>query len=169
MAVFFRVLTIPGNINSCQGNFAQLSDSRIDQLRASFATSRPKITVRYYDVSGNWISNTQHVITVEALPLKPSEVTDGYFATVTNESWSQFAAADLQAEFTLAVNKGASVGLEDVVGAGPLGTGTSLTAQRIPYSTIRTGSSWRVLKKNNSLITVTRDADGRMYWYQRQP
>ena len=165
---FFRVLTIPNNINSCQGNFAQLSDSRIDQLRASFATSRPKITVRYYDVSGNWISNTQHVITVEALPLKPSEVTDGYFATVTNESWSQFAAADLQAEFTLAVNKGASVGLEDVVGAGPLGTGTSLTAQRLPYSTVRTGSSWRVLKKNNSLITVTRDADGRMYWYQRQ-
>lgn len=163
---FFRVLTIPSNINSCQGNFAELSDTRIDQLRSSFATSRPKITIRYYDVSGNWISNTQHVITIEALPLKPSEVTAGYFATITNESWSQFAAADLQTEFTLAVTKGASVGLEDVVGAGPLGA--TLTAQRLPYSTVRTGSSWRVIKTNNSLITVTRDADGRMYWYQRQ-
>ena len=164
---FFRILTDPTNNNSCQGNFAELSNLRIDQLRASFATSRPKITVRYYDVSGNWIANTQHVVIVEALPPKPSEVLDGHFATVTNDSWSQFAAANLQTEFTLAVNKGVSVGLEDVVGAGPLGS--SLTAQRLPYSTIRTGSSWRVLKKNNSLITVTRDADGRMYWYQRQP
>lgn len=164
---YLKILTNPNNNNSCAGNFAELSNSRIDQLRVSFATNRPKITVRYYDISGSSIANTQHVITVEALPLKPTEVTDGHFATVTNASWGEFAPANLQTEFTLAVNKGASVGLEVVVGAGPLSS--SLTAQQLPYSTVRTGSSWRVLKKNDSLITVTRDADARMYWYQRQP
>lgn len=163
---FLRILTNQSDNNTCQGNFARLSDNRIDQLRASFSNVRPKITVFYYDVDGNRIPNAQHVINVEALPLKPSEVTDGYFATVTDSSWSQFAAANLKTEFTLVVSKGASVGLEDVIGAGPLGS--SLDAQRLPFSTVRTGSSWRVLKTNNSLITVTRDADGRMYWYQRQ-
>lgn len=164
---YLKILTDPTDNNSCAGNFAELSDSRINQLKASFATTRPKITVRYFDVFGNSISNTQHVITVEALPLKPSEVTDGHFATVTNASWTQFAAANLQTEFTLVVNKGASVGLEDVVGAGPVGS--TLSEQRLPFSTVRTGSSWRANKANDSLITVTRDADGRMYWYQRQP
>lgn len=164
---YLEILPDTNDETTCVGNFAELSNSRIDQLRASFATTRPKITVRYYDTSGNRIANTEHVITVEALPLKPSEVTDGYFATVTNTSWSQFAAANLQTEFTLAVTKGSSVGLEDVVGAGP--PGSTLTEQRLPFSTVRTGSSWRANKANNSLITVTRDADGRMYWYQRQP
>jgi hypothetical protein len=164
---YLEILPNPSDENTCAGNFAELSDSRINQLRASFATARPKITVRYYDENDTLIPNSEHVITVEALPLKPSEVTDGHFATVTNASWTQFAAADLQTEFTLAVNKGASVGLEDVVGAGPLGS--TLSSQNLPFSTVRTGSSWRVLKANNNLITVTRDADGRMYWYQRQP
>lgn len=166
---YLKILTNSNDNNSCAGNFAALNDSRIDQLRANFSTSRPKITVRYYDISGNSIANTQHVITVEALPLKPSEVTDGHFATVTNTSWSQFEAANLESEFTLAINKGASVGLEDVVGASPLGLTILDEVQNLPFSTIRTGFSWRVLKMNDSLNTVTRDSDGRMYWYQRQP
>lgn len=164
---YLEKLSIPTNLNSCEGNFATLSDARIDSLRATFAVVRPKITVRYYDVNGNSISNAQHVITVEALPLKPNEVDDGYFATITNTSWNQFAAANLEAEFTLTVNKGATVGLEDVVGAGPIGS--SLSTQNLPFTTVRTGNSWRALKANSYLITVTRDADGRMYWYQRQP
>jgi hypothetical protein len=164
---YLEILPDTNDESTCVGNFAELSNSRIDQLRTSFATSRPKITVRYYDTSGNRIANTEHVITVEALPLKPSEVPDGYFATVTNASWSEFTSANLLNEFTLAVNKGASVGLEDVVGAAPLGS--SLNIQRLPFSTVRTGSSWRVQKANSSLTTVTRDSDGRMYWYQRQP
>lgn len=166
---FLQILTNPSNIDSCAGNFAELTDGRIDQLRSSFSTLRPKITVRYYDASGNWIANGQHVINVESLPLKPSEVPDGYFATVTAASWNEFAATNLKTPFTLAITKGASVGLEDVIGAGPLTLNSEEdVAQRLPFSTVRTGSSWRVLKSNNSLITVTRDADGRMYWYQRQ-
>lgn len=169
---YLKILTDPNDNNSCAGNFAALSDSRIDQLRANFATSRPKITVRYYDISGNSIANTQHVITVEALPLKPSEVTDGHFATVTPASWSEFAAASSDnTPFTLAVTKGSSVGLEDVVGARPVGSAN--TVQNLPFSTVRVGSSWRVWKIGSgsgaSLNTVTRDGDGRMYWYQRQP
>jgi hypothetical protein len=169
---YLKILTNPNDNNSCAGNFAVLSDSRIDQLRATFATSRPKITVRYYDTSGNSIANTQHVITVEALPLKPSEVTDGHFATITPASWSEFAAASSDnTPFTLAVTKGSSVGLEDVMGARPIGSAN--TAQNLPFSTVRVGSSWRVWKIGSGsgarLTTVTRDGDGRMYWYQRQP
>lgn len=164
---YFEVLPNTADETTCAGNFAELSNSRIDQLRSSFATTRPKITVRYYDTSGNWIANTEHVITVETLPLKPGEVSDGHFATVTNSSWDQFAAANLGTPFTLSISKGSSVGLEDVVGAGPVGS--SLNVQRLPFSMVRTGSSWRASKANDSLITVTRDGDGRMYWYQRQP
>ncbi|WP_143473860.1 hypothetical protein [Limnohabitans sp. G3-2] len=168
---YLEVLTDPSNINSCAGNFAELSNLRIDQLRSTFATQRPKITVKYYDGSNNLIPNHDHVITVEALPLKPSEVTDGYFATITNASWSEFLAAGNNAPFTLVLNKGSSVGLEDVMGARPIGPPDE--AQRLPFSTVRTGSSWRVRKigsgSGSRINTVTRDADGRMYWYQRQP
>jgi hypothetical protein len=168
---YLEVLTDPANLNSCVGNFAELSDSRITQLRSSFATQRPKITVKYYDGSNSLIPNSDHVITVEALPLKPSEVTDGYFATVTNASWNDFAAADNNTEVTLTVNKGSSVGLEDVMGVRPIGSPDE--AQRLPFSTVRVGSSWRVWKigsgSGSRVNTVTRDSDGRMYWYQRQP
>lgn len=164
---YLEILPNTNDETTCVGNFAELSNARIDQLRSSFATTRPKITIRYYDTLGNWISNTEHVISVESLPLKTTEVTDGYFATVTNTSWSDFVSANLNSEFTLAISKGAAVGLEDVVGARPLAT--TLSTQRLPYTTVRTGSSWRVLKANSSLLTVTRDTEGRMYWYQRQP
>ena len=165
-AGYLEVLTDVNNVNSCAGNFIELTDTQIGQLRSNFSTSRPKITVRYYDAAGNRIGASEYVITVESLPLKTTEVTDGHFAVINDSSWTQFAAANLNTQFTLSVTKGPNVGLEDVVGAGPLGT--TLTTQNLPYSTIRTGTSWSALKANSSLITVTRDADGRMYWYQRQ-
>jgi hypothetical protein len=168
----FRILTDPNNNNSCAENFAELSNSRIDQLRASFATVRPKITVRYYNTSGNWIANSEHVITIEALPLKPSEVTDGHFATVTSASWSEFAAINTNnTPFTLAVTKSPFVGLEEVRGARPIDSPN--TVQGMPFSTVRVGSSWSVWTMGSGsarhLTTTTRDEDGRMYWYQRKP
>ncbi len=164
---YFEVVADETDANSsCGGNFIELSDARIDQLRSTFATSRPKITVRYYDANGVRIGTTQYVITVESLPLKTTEVTDSHFAVINANSWTAFAAANLGAPFTLSVTQGPNVGLENVVGAGPLGS--DLESQSLPYTTVRTGSSWSALKANNYLITVTRDADGRMYWYQRQ-
>jgi hypothetical protein len=168
----FRILTDPNNNNSCAENFAELSNSRIDELRASFATARPKITVRYYDISGNWITNSEHVITIEALPLKPSEVTDGHFATITSASWSEFAAINSNnTPFTLAVSKSPFVGLEEIRGARPIDSPNSV--QGMPFSTVRVGSSWSAWTMGSGtarhLTTITRDEDGRMYWYQRKP
>ncbi len=166
---YLEVLTNPTNITSCAGNFIELSTTRINQLRSTFATSRPKITVRYYNAAGSRIGTSEYVINVESLPLTTAEVTDGHFAVISDASWSQFSEATLEgarSEFTLTVTKGPSVGVEDVVGARPIGT--SLQVQRLPYTTVRTGSSWNVLRSNSYLITVTRDAEGRMYWYQRQ-
>lgn len=169
---YLRILTNPNNNNTCAENFAELSDSRIDQLRASFATTHPKMTVRYYDTSGNLIANAEHVITIEALPLKPSEVTDGHFATVTSESWSEFAAINSNnTPFTLTVTKSPFVGLEEIKGARPIGSPDHV--QGIPYPTVRVGSTWRVWTigsgTGRQLTTTTRDEDGRMYWYKRQP
>lgn len=164
---YLNILSDPTNLNSCGGNFAELSDDRIDELRDSFSTVRPKITVKYYDKDFDVIEGSlHHTITIESLPLKPNEVPDGNFATITAESWDQFSPLNLGNEFTLTVSKGLNVGLEDVVGARP--TYADSYGQNLDFTLIRTGSSWDVVKANNYLITVTRDSDGRMYWYQRQ-
>ncbi len=149
-------------LSGCNGNFIQLSNQQIDALRATFATTRPKVTVRYKDQNGNRLGD--YVITVEALPLKPSEVTDGHFGIITEASWANFPA-QLGQTFQLEVNKGPSVGIEDITGVGPAGAG--LNAQNLPFTMVRTGNSWNVVRTNSTIYVVTRDAEGRAYWYSR--
>lgn len=149
-------------LGGCNGNFIELTNQQIDNLRSTFATTRPKVTVRYKDQNGNRLGD--YVITVEALPLKPSEVTDGHFGIITEASWANFPA-QLGQTFQLEVNKGPNVGIEDITGVGPVGSG--LNAQNLPFTLVRTGNSWNVVRTNDTIYVVTRDAEGRAYWYSR--
>lgn len=151
------------NTNSNCGNFISLTDAQINTLRGE---ARPQVTIEFLDSSNAQVATYSTYL--EAVPLKPSEVTDDRFATFTDASWSAFDAsvsASDSATFTLAVSKSASVALEDLVGVYPA-TGN---LDAIPFDTVRANTSFSVKRTANrvGLIAVTKDSAGRVFWYQR--
>ncbi len=169
-------LYAPGNSNTCStsvqymvvgtggdcGNFISMTDSQIDQLKLQ---SRPKVTLVFKN--GATQVGQPYTTYLETVPLKSTEVTDDRFAVFSDATWSAFQAANAGGTFTLAVSKAASVGLEDIVGAYPASASTP--ANSMPFATVRSGTTFSVKKATGAtnLIAVTRDAAGRVYWYQR--
>lgn len=152
-----------GGVNNNCGNFISLTDAQINTLRG---VARPQVTLEFLDGSNAQVAT--YTTYLEAVPLKPREVTDDRFATFSDAAWSAFdasVAASDSATFTLAVSKSASVALEGLVGVYP-STG-SLDA--IPFDTIRSNTSFSVKRTANrtGLIAVTKDSAGRVFWYQR--
>lgn len=144
------------------GNFVELNTAQIESLRANSRGGRSMFTVQYLNDGGVEIGKA--TIYMLSTPLLKSEVASNSnrFGTVTNESYSSFLSATSQSTtpFTLSINSlPAGVVWEDLVGAVyPVDQDVELAGKTsVP---VKRGTGLNVL-------TVTRDKDGRVYWYNR--
>lgn len=158
-----------GNINymvvagGC-GNFIEMADANIDSLRSQ---ARPKVTLRFLSAGNAQIGTFTTYL--EAIPFKPSEVTDDRFATFTSASWTAYSQASADAAVSIVLNKSASVALEDLVGG--IYPTSGADGDSLAFDTVRRNTTFSVKRGTyrNDLIAVTKDSAGRVFWFQRNP
>ena len=146
------------------GNFIEMADANIDSLRSQ---ARPKVTLRFLNAGNAQIGTFTTYL--EAIPFKPSEVTDDRFATFTSDSWTAYSQASANAAVSIVLNKSASVALEDLVG-GIYPTNGAI-GDSLTFDTVRRNTTFSVKRgtDRNDLIAVTKDSAGRVFWFQRNP
>jgi hypothetical protein len=143
------------------GNFVELNTAQIESLRANSRGGRSMFTVQYLNDGGGEIGKA--TIYMLSTPLLQSEVASNSnrFAAVTNESFSSFLSATPQTtQFTLSISSPpAGVVWEDLVGAVyPVSQDVELAGKTSVLVTRGNGQN---------ILTVARDKDGRVYWYNR--
>lgn len=141
--------------SSC-GNFVELTSGAIADIQASAKGGRSMFTVQYLNGSNAEIGKA--TIYMLSAPLQLSEIRPNRFATFSAAVFSAFQAlTDPNATFTLAISPlPAGVVWEDVVGVQPADQDVEL-AGRTSITALRGGGQ--------NIGTVTRDKDGRKYWY----
>jgi hypothetical protein len=143
--------------SSCS-NFVELTSGAIADIQASDKGGRSMFTVQYLNGSNAEIGKA--TIYMLSSPLQLSEIRSNRFATLSAASFSAFQAlTNPNATFTVTISSlPTGVVWEDVFGVQPADQDVEL-AGRTSITALRGGGQ--------DIGTVTRDKDGRKYWYNR--